>query len=137
MPGGAGMGGMDPAQMQAMQQAAMANASVGARGNSAAMANAYASAGYSQDDIDALTAFQQEMMQLSMAASSGDARAKATAGGVAGAGDEVSAGDAEALRRGGCRRLRRPCSGSSACSSTSSRSGTPAASHSESAKAKH
>jgi len=77
MPGGAGMGGMDPAQMQAMQQAAMANASVGARGNSAAMANAYASAGYSQEDIDALTAFQQEMMQLSMAASSGDARAKA------------------------------------------------------------
>jgi len=54
-----------------------ANASVGARGNSAAMANAYASAGYSQADIDALTAFQQEMMQLSMAASSGDARAKA------------------------------------------------------------
>jgi len=77
MPGGAGMGGMDPAQMQAMQQAAMANASVGARGNSAAMANAYASAGYSQEDVDALTAFQQEMMQLSMAASSGDARAKA------------------------------------------------------------
>ena len=75
--GGAGMGGMDPAQMQAMQQAAMANASVGARGNSAAMTNAYASAGYSQEDIDALTAFQQEMMQLSMAASSGDARAKA------------------------------------------------------------
>jgi len=80
MPGGSGMsamGGMTPAQMQAMQQSAMANAGVGARGNSAAMANAYASAGYSQEDIDALTAFQQEMMQLSMAASSGDARAKA------------------------------------------------------------
>ena len=80
MPGAAGMagmGGMDPAQMQAMQQAAMANASVGARGNSAAMTNAYASAGYSQEDIDALTRFQQEMTQLSMAASSGDARAKA------------------------------------------------------------
>ena len=80
MPGGSGMsamGGMTPAQMQAMQQSAMANAGVGERANSAAMANAYASAGYSQEDIDALTAFQQEMMQLSMAASSGDARAKA------------------------------------------------------------
>ena len=79
-PGASGMsamGGMTPAQMQAMQQSAMANAGVGARGNSTAMANAYASAGYSQEDIDALTAFQQEMMQLSMAASSGDARAKA------------------------------------------------------------
>jgi hypothetical protein len=79
-PGAAGMsamGGMTPAQMQTMQQSAMANAGVGARGNNAAMANAYASAGYSQEDIDALTAFQQEMTQLSMAASSGDARAKA------------------------------------------------------------
>ena len=56
---GAGMGGMDAAQMQAMQQGAMANAAVGARANS-----------------DALTTFQQEMMQLSMAASAGDASAK-------------------------------------------------------------
>ena len=75
MPGAAGMsgmGGMDAAQMQAMQQAAMANA----RGNSAAMANAYATAGYSQEDIDALTTFQQEMMQLSMAASAGDPSAR-------------------------------------------------------------
>jgi hypothetical protein len=72
----AGMSGMDAAQMQAMQQGAMANAAAGARANSAAMA-AYANAGYSQDDIDALTTFQQEMMQLSMAASAGDASAKA------------------------------------------------------------
>ena len=54
----------------------MANAAVGARANSAAMTSAYANAGYSQDDIDALTTFQQEMMQLSMAASAGDASAK-------------------------------------------------------------
>jgi hypothetical protein len=72
----AGMSGMDAAQMQAMQQGAMANAAAGARANSAAMA-AYANAGYSQEDIDALTTFQQEMMQLSMAASAGDASAKA------------------------------------------------------------
>jgi hypothetical protein len=73
---GAGVGGTDVAQMQAMQQGAMANAAVGARANSAAMTSAYANAGYSQDDIDALTTFQQEMMQLSMAASAGDASAK-------------------------------------------------------------
>lgn len=72
---GAGTRGMDAAEMQAMQQAAMANAAT-ARGNPAA-ANAYAQAGYSQEDIDALMQFQQEMTQLSMAASSGDARAKA------------------------------------------------------------
>jgi hypothetical protein len=72
----AGMSGMDAAQMQAMQQGAMANAAAGARAKSAAMA-AYANAGYSQEDIDALTTFQQEMMQLSMAASAGDASAKA------------------------------------------------------------
>jgi hypothetical protein len=72
-----GAGGMDAAQMQAMQQSAMANATAGARANSAAMANAYATAGYTQADIDALTTFQQEMMQLSMAASAGDATAKA------------------------------------------------------------
>ena len=36
-----------------------------------------AMAGYTQADVEALIAFQQEMMQLSMAASTGDARAKA------------------------------------------------------------
>jgi hypothetical protein len=72
-----GAAGMDGAQMQAMQQAAMANAAVGTRANSAAITNAYATAGYSQEDIDALTTFQQEMTQLSMAASAGDASAKA------------------------------------------------------------
>jgi hypothetical protein len=67
---------MDVAQMQAMQQGAMANAAAGARANSAAMASAYANAGYTQDDIDALTTFQQEMMQLSMSASAGDASSR-------------------------------------------------------------
>ena len=80
MGGGAGMGGMDAAQMQAMQQS-MANGAVGARANSAGMSSAIAGnpgmAGYTQADVDALVAFQQEMMQLSMAASAGDERAKA------------------------------------------------------------
>jgi len=76
-PGMAGYPSMDAAQIQAMQKSAMANAAVGGRANSAAMANAYASAGYSQADIDALMQFQQQMMQLSMAASAGDAKAKA------------------------------------------------------------
>ena len=79
MSGGAGMsamGGTDAAQMQAMQQGAMANAAAGGRGNPG-VANAYAQAGYSQEDIDALMLFQQEMMRLSTAASAGDASAKA------------------------------------------------------------
>jgi len=58
-------------------QKAMGAAAASGRANSAAMANAYASAGYTQADIDALMAFQQDMMQLSMAASAGDASAKA------------------------------------------------------------
>ena len=75
-PGMAGYPSMDAAQMQNMQKA-MGAAAASSRANSAAMANAYASAGYSQADIDALMQFQQEMMQLSMAASTGDASAKA------------------------------------------------------------
>ena len=74
MPSMAGAG-MDAAQLQAMQratttranQAAMANPMVG----NAAMPN------YSQADIDALLAFQQEMSQLSLAASAGDPSARA------------------------------------------------------------
>jgi len=72
--------GMSAAQMQAMQRAAMANAATPST-NRAAMANAMganaAMAGYSQADIDALVAFQQEMMLLSTAASGGDASARA------------------------------------------------------------
>jgi hypothetical protein len=83
--GGAGMSGMagagmDAAQMQAMQRASMSNAT-SASANRAAMANALAAqgaaAGYTQADIDALLAFQQEMQQLSLAASAGDASATA------------------------------------------------------------
>jgi hypothetical protein len=77
---GAGMGslsgaGMDAAQMQAMQRAATT------RANRAAMANPMVGspemANYSQADIDALLAFQQEMSQLSLAASAGDPSARA------------------------------------------------------------
>ena len=75
-PGMAGYPSMDAEQMRNMQKA-MGAAAASGRANSAAMANAYASAGYTQADIDALMAFQQEMMQLSMAASAGDASAKA------------------------------------------------------------
>ena len=75
-PGTAGYPSMDAEQMRNMQKA-MGAAAASGRANSAAMANAYASAGYSQADIDALMQFQQEMMQLSMAASAGDASAKA------------------------------------------------------------
>jgi len=74
--GAAGMGGMDAAQMQAMQQSAMANAAAGARANPATP-GANGMPGYTQADIDALVAFQQEMVRLSMAASAGDATAKA------------------------------------------------------------
>ena len=79
-PSMAGMGSaaMSAAQIQAMQRAAAANA---ATSNRAAMANAMganaAMAGYSQADIDALVAFQQQMMLLSTAASGGDASARA------------------------------------------------------------
>jgi hypothetical protein len=75
-PGMAGYPSMDAEQMRNMQKA-MGAAAASGRANSAAMANAYAGAGYSQADIDALMQFQQEMMQLSMAASAGDATAKA------------------------------------------------------------
>jgi hypothetical protein len=77
MSGAAGMGGMDAAQMQAMQRASMGNAAAGARANPATPGGAYGTPGYSQADIDALVAFQQEMVRLSMAASAGDAAAKA------------------------------------------------------------
>ena len=81
-PSMAGMAGtaMSAAQIQAMQRAAMANAAT-ASTNHAAMANAMgangAMAGYSQADIDALVAFQQEMILLSTAASGGDVSARA------------------------------------------------------------
>jgi len=77
-------------QQRAMQsatggfsRAAMANAA--ARGNRATTTNAMAAnamaanaatAGYSQADIDAMLAFQQEMTRLSAAASTGDASAQ-------------------------------------------------------------
>jgi hypothetical protein len=77
MSGSAGMGGTDAAQLQVMQQAAMANAAAGARANPATPAGAYGMPGYTQADIDALVAFQQEMVRLSMAASAGDPAAKA------------------------------------------------------------
>jgi hypothetical protein len=75
-PGMAGYPSMDAEQMRNMQKA-MGAAAASGRANSAAMANAYGAAGYSQADIEALTRFQQDMMQLSMAASTGDATAKA------------------------------------------------------------
>ena len=81
--GGTGMGapgmgapGMDPATMQAMQQANAANAAQ-LRANSALAPMGGPGAGYSQADVDALVAFQQEMTQLSMAASAGDEKAVA------------------------------------------------------------
>ena len=74
---GAGISGMDAAQIQAMQRAAMGNAAASARANSAAMGGAAAMNGFTQADVEALVAFQQEMMELSMAASAGDASAKA------------------------------------------------------------
>jgi len=74
MPSMAGAG-MDAAQLQAMQRAATM------RANQAAMANPMvgnaAMPNYSQADIDALLAFQQEMSQLSLAASAGDPSARA------------------------------------------------------------
>jgi hypothetical protein len=74
MPSMAGAG-MDAAQLQAMQRAATT------RANRAAMANPMVGNGampnYSQADIDALLAFQQEMSQLSLAASAGDPSARA------------------------------------------------------------
>ncbi len=80
LPGAAGMSGMvgagmDAAQIQALQRAATT------RSNRAAMANPMvgnpAMPNYSQADIDALLAFQQEMTQLSVAASAGDPSARA------------------------------------------------------------
>ena len=73
--GAAGMGGMDAAQMHTMQ-AAMASPAAGARANPTP-GGANGMPGYTQADIDALVAFQQEMVRLSMAASAGDAAAKA------------------------------------------------------------
>ena len=82
--GGTGMGGpgaaggMDAATIQAMQQASAANAAA-MRANAVASPSARAPVmdGYTQADVDALVAFQQEMTQLSMAASTGDAKATA------------------------------------------------------------
>jgi hypothetical protein len=68
--------GMNGRQIQSMQRAAIANAAT-AGPNRTAMASNAAMAGYSQADIDALLAFQQEMTRLSVAASGGDASARA------------------------------------------------------------
>jgi hypothetical protein len=67
-------GAMNAAQIQAMQRAAMANAG---SARASAMVGSTAIPGYSQADIDAIMAFQQEMSQLSIAASGGDATARA------------------------------------------------------------
>lgn len=75
--GMAGLGGMDGAQLQAMQRAAMGNAAASAHANSAAIAAGAAMSGFTQADAEALVLFQQEMVQLSMAASAGDPKAKA------------------------------------------------------------
>jgi hypothetical protein len=69
--GSPGPGGMSAAQMQAMQQAAMANAAA------SPVADPTAMGGLTKADAEALVTFQQEMMQLSMAASAGDAKATA------------------------------------------------------------
>ena len=78
--GGTGLSGMASAGMNAAQLQAMQRAAT-TRANRAAMANPMvgnpAMANYSQADIDALLAFQQEMSQLSMAASAGDPSARA------------------------------------------------------------
>jgi hypothetical protein len=77
--GAAGLGGMasagtDAVQLQEMQRAATT------RANRAAMANPMVGntpmPNYSQADLDALLAFQQEMSQLSVAASAGDPSAR-------------------------------------------------------------
>jgi len=68
-------GGMDGAQLQAMQRAAMGTGAGAARANSAAMGASMP--GYTQADADALLAFQQEMMLVSQAASAGDGKATA------------------------------------------------------------
>jgi hypothetical protein len=74
----AGMAGMSPTDAAAMQAMRGMNAtSPGAAGMSPGMGAAPGMAGYSQADAAAIMAFQQEMMQLSMAASAGDATAKA------------------------------------------------------------
>jgi hypothetical protein len=93
LPKGAGMGAIpgmpDLAKLQAMQgaagmmQGAMAKAAQGrmksaVTPNGAAMMGPGAGlAGFTQADAEALVAFQQEMMQVAMAASAGDASAKA------------------------------------------------------------
>jgi hypothetical protein len=71
--------GMDAVQLQSMQRAAIANSATATRGNSAALGamGGAGMAGFTQADAEALVAFQQEMMQLSLAASAGDATAKA------------------------------------------------------------
>jgi hypothetical protein len=82
--GGSGLSGMASAAMSAaqtrkMQRAAMANAGAAPANRAAvasSMAGSPAMAGYSQADIDAILAFQQEMTQLSVAASAGDASAR-------------------------------------------------------------
>ncbi|MDB4882919.1 MAG: hypothetical protein JWL95_1685 [Gemmatimonadetes bacterium] len=79
--GMAGMSGMpSAAQLQQMQsaiaQAGAARAKSGAAANAGAIMGA-GLAGFTQADAEALVAFQQEMMQVAMAASAGDASAKA------------------------------------------------------------
>jgi hypothetical protein len=75
------MGGMaNAAQIQAMQgamaKAGASRAKAGAAVNGAAMMGA-GIPGFTQADAEALVAFQQEMMQVAMAASAGDVAAQA------------------------------------------------------------
>jgi hypothetical protein len=92
LPNGTGMpsipGMPDMAKLQAMQgaagmmQGAIAKAGAArmksaAVGNGAAMMGGAGMAGFTQADAEALVAFQQEMMQVAMQASAGDATAKA------------------------------------------------------------
>jgi hypothetical protein len=76
-----GMSGMpSAAQLQQMQsaikQAGSARVKTGAQSNAGAIMGA-GLAGFTQADAEALVAFQQEMMQVAMAASAGDASAQA------------------------------------------------------------
>jgi hypothetical protein len=78
--GMAGMSGMPTAaQLQQMQsaiaQAGSARMKTGAPSNAGAIMGA-GLAGFTQADAEALVAFQQEMMQVAMAASAGDVAAK-------------------------------------------------------------
>jgi hypothetical protein len=77
----AGLAGMpDAASIQAMQQsmatASVARAKAGKGAGAAAMVGVPGMAGFTQADAEALVAFQQEMMQVAMLASTGDEAAK-------------------------------------------------------------